>query len=63
MSLVINQIDNNNISIKYKYETEKELDLYLDDLSWLLYGCSIHSITFLDGNKTNFSKKNILINP
>ena len=63
MTLIINKIDNDNISINYTYQNEKQLLLYLDDISWLLYGCSIHSITFLDGNKTNFSKKNILINP
>ena len=63
MTLIINKIDNDNISINYSYQNEKQLLLYLDDISWLLYGCSIHSITFLDGNKTNFSKKNILINP
>lgn len=51
------------IKIDYEYKNDTELSRYLDDLSYMIYGVSHLELSFLNGNKTDFSKTNILINP
>ena len=66
MNDLINNItyisNDDNIRIKYTYENDINLNRYLDDLSYLLYGVGYYELTFLNGNPTDFSKSNILIN-
>ena len=57
-----NNIDK-SIKIDYTYSNDIQLTRYLDDLSYMIYGVSYNDIKFLNGNKTDFSKTNVLINP
>lgn len=57
-----NNIDK-SIKIDYTYSNDIQLTRYLDDLSYMIYGVSYNDIQFLNGNKTDFSKTNVLINP
>ena len=52
-----------SIKIDYTYSNDIQLIRYLDDLSYMIYGVSYNDIKFLNGNKTDFSKTNVLINP
>lgn len=66
MNDLINNIsyinNDDNITIKYTYENDTNLNRYLDDLAYLMYGVGYYDLTFLNGNPTDFSKNNVLIN-
>jgi len=47
--------------INFEYMDNKELYLYLNDLSLMIYGCDYNELHFLNNNCFDFSKKNVLI--
>jgi len=50
------------MSFNYNYQTQEELYKYLNKLSYAIYGTDYNSLTFLNGNKQDFSYNNILVN-
>ena len=54
---------NESIKVDYTYSNDIQLTRYLDDLSYMIYGVSYNDIKFLNGNRTDFSRNNVLINP
>ena len=57
----INEISNSSYSKTFKYSNDKELQLYLNELSNALYGVDYYNLYFLNKNVLDFSTSNVLI--
>ena len=54
-------MNNTNYKINFEYINKAELQEYLDDLSYCLYGVSYYNLHFLNKNPYDFTITNILI--
>ena len=57
----INENSNSSYSKTFKYSNDKELQLYLNELSNALYGVDYYNLYFLNKNVLDFSTNNVLI--